>query len=123
MTGSQSRKGWKGAITAPERLYLPNCKQAFLLRLLGVLDSPHLPGKGRQRYTQKTEQQGEAISRSDRARQPPELLGPGKGAKGRPNRICASEGYLRAEPERLRPGRCMQPRAGLRQFPVEQRRA
>ena len=27
------------------------------------------------------------------------------------------------EPERLRPGRCMQPRAGLGQFPVEQPRA
>ena len=56
-TGSQSRKGWKGAIAAPERLYLPNCKQASLLRLLGVLDSHHLPHNGRQQYTQKTEQQ------------------------------------------------------------------
>ena len=56
-TGSQSCKGWKGAIAAPERLYLPNCKQAPLLRLLGVLDSHHLPHKGRQRYTQKSEQQ------------------------------------------------------------------
>ena len=56
-TGSQSRKGWKGAIAAPERLYLPSCKQASLLRLLGVLDSHHLPRKGCQRYTQKTEQQ------------------------------------------------------------------
>ena len=27
------------------------------------------------------------------------------------------------EPERLRPGRCMQPRAGLRWFPAEQPRA
>jgi len=27
------------------------------------------------------------------------------------------------EPERLRPGRCMQPRAGLRQFPAEHPRA
>ena len=45
------------ATAAPERLYLPNCKQASLLRLLGVLDSHHLPHKGRQRYTQKTEQQ------------------------------------------------------------------
>ena len=94
-----------------------------MLRLLGVLDSHHLPDKGRLRYTQKTEHQGKAISHSDCARQTPELLGPGKGAKGRPNRICASEGYLRAEPERLRPGRCMQPRAGLRRFPVEQLRA
>ena len=28
-----------------------------MLRLLGVLDSHHLPHKGHQRYTQKTEQQ------------------------------------------------------------------
>ena len=56
-TGGQSRKDWKGAIADPERLYLPNCKQASLLRLLGVLDSHRLPHKGRQRYTQKTEQQ------------------------------------------------------------------
>ena len=55
-TGSQSCKGWKGAIAAPERLYLPNCKQASLLRLLGVLDSHHLPHKGCQQSTQKTEQ-------------------------------------------------------------------
>ena len=56
-TGSQSRKDWKGAIADPERLYLPNCKQAPLLRLLGVLDSHHLPHKGRQWSTQKAEQQ------------------------------------------------------------------
>ena len=56
-TGSQSRKGWKGAIADPETLHLPNCKQASLLRLLGVLGSHHLPHKGRQRSTQKTEQQ------------------------------------------------------------------
>ena len=66
---------------------------------------------------------GEAMSRSDRAHQTPELLGPGKGTKRRPNRLCASEDYLRAEPERLRPGRHMQPRAGLRWFPAEQPRA
>ena len=51
------------------------------------------------------------------------ILGPGKGTKCRPNQICASEGYLRAEPEQLIPGRCMQPRAGLRWFSVEQHRA
>ena len=43
-------------------------------------------------------------SRSNRARQTPELLGPGKGTKRSPSRICASEGCLRAEPERLGPG-------------------
>ena len=58
VTGSQSLKGWKGAIAALERLYLPNCKQASLLRLLGVLDSHHPPDKGHQGSTQKAEQQG-----------------------------------------------------------------
>ena len=58
-------------------------------------------------------------SRSDRARQTPELLGSRKGTKRSPNRICASEGYLSTEPERLRPGKCTQPRAGLRWFPAE----
>ena len=57
VTGSQSHKGWKGTITALERLYLPNCRQTSLLRLLGVLDSHHLPHKRCQWYTQKTEQQ------------------------------------------------------------------
>ena len=57
MTGSQSLKGWKGAIAAQERHYLPKCKQASLLRLLGILDSHHLPDKGLQQYTQKTEKQ------------------------------------------------------------------
>ena len=56
-TGNQSRKDWKGVIADPERLYLPNCKQASLLRLLGVLDSHHLPHRGRQQSTQKAEQQ------------------------------------------------------------------
>ena len=74
-----------------------------MLRLLGVLGSHHLPEKGSQRYTQKTGQQGKAISRSDHARQTPELLGPGKGRKRRPNRICASEDYLTAEPELCAP--------------------
>ena len=55
-TGSQSRKGWKGAIATLERLYLPNCKQASLLRLLGVLDTHRPPPKGRQQYIQNTEQ-------------------------------------------------------------------
>ena len=66
---------------------------------------------------------GEAMSRSDRASLTPELLRPGKGTKHRPKLICASEGYLRAEPERLRPGRRTQPWASLRRFPAEQRRA
>ena len=55
VTGSQRRKG---AIAAPERHYLQNCKQASLLRLRGVLDSHHPPEKVHQLYTQKTEGQG-----------------------------------------------------------------
>ena len=62
-------------------------------------------------------------SRGDRARQTPELLGPGKGTKRSHSQICASEGCLSAEPERLGPGTCTQPRASPRRFPAEHRRA
>ena len=56
VTGSQSQKG---AIAAPERHYLQNCKQASLLtKTLGVLDGQHLPEKVHWLYTQKTEWQG-----------------------------------------------------------------
>ena len=96
-----------------------------MLRLLGMLDSHHLPHKGRQWSTQKTEQQRQ--KRQQVAvivlAKTPELLGPGKCTKRIPNRICASEGYLSSEPERLRPGKCTQPRAGLRWFPAEHRGA
>ena len=47
----------------------------------------------------------------------PQLLKSGKGTKHRPNRACAFVGYPRTEPERLRPGKCAQPRACFRQFP------
>ena len=96
-----------------------------MLRLLAVLDSHHLPYGGRQRSTQKAEQQRQKRSqaRGDRARQTPELLRPGKGTKRSPSRICASEGCLSAEPERLDPGKCTRPRAGPRPFPAEHRRA
>ena len=62
-------------------------------------------------------------SLGDRARQTPELLGPGKGTKCSPSRICASEGCLSTEPERLGPGKCTQPRSGPRRFPAEHCRA
>ena len=62
-------------------------------------------------------------SLGDRARKTPELLRPGKGTKHSPSRICASEGCLSAEPERLGPGKCTQPRAGPRRFLAEHRRA
>ena len=69
---------------------------------------------------------GEAISRSNRARQTPGHLscsdlgraqnaGPTESAPLRTTRV--------PEPERLGPGRCKQPRAGLGWFPAEQPRA
>ena len=69
---------------------------------------------------------GEVISRSDHARQAPGHLsysdlekaqnaGPTESAPLRSTRV--------PEPERLRPGKCIQLRAGLRQFPAEQPRA
>ena len=45
----------------------------------------------------------------------PELLGPGKGTKHRPNRVHAFVEYLRTLPGQLRPGKCTQPRACFRQ--------
>ena len=121
VTGSQSHKDWKGAITAQERHYLPKRKQASLLtKTSGGSGQSSAAREGTPAIHPENwaAEMGKAISRSDCTHQTPELLGP-----GRPNRICASEGYLSAKPERLRPGRCMQPRAGLRWFPEEQRRA
>jgi len=47
----------------------------------------------------------------------PELLGPRKGTKHRPNQVCAFVKYRETEPEQLRWGKCMQPRARFGQFP------
>ena len=52
----------------------------------------------------------------------PELLGPGKGTKRRPESARLWSTPV-PEPERLRPGKCIQPRAGLEQFRTEQPRA
>ena len=81
-----------------------------------------------QLYTQKTEQQGwgEVISHSHRAPQTPHHLSCSD--LGRAQNTGSTESVpLRItavpEPEQLRPGRCMQPRAGLGWFPSEQPRA
>ena len=80
-------------------------------------------------YTEnRAEGTGEAISRSDRARQTPHHMscselgrtqnaGPTESAPLRTTRV--------PEPEWLRPGRCRQPRAGIgrQRFPAEQPRA
>ena len=123
MIGSQSRKG---AIAAPERHYLPNCKQASLLTKTSW-------GSGQSSSTwesvpvvhpeNRAAGTGEVISCSDHACQTPHHLscsdlgraqntGPMESAPLRTTRV--------PEPERLRPGRCMQPRAGLGRFPAEQ---
>ena len=67
MTDSQSQKGWKRGITAPERHYQSNVKQALLLRLLGVLDSHHPPEKVRKLYTRKPSRRD---GRGDKSQQP-----------------------------------------------------
>ena len=69
---------------------------------------------------------GEAISHSDCACQTPDHLNCSD--LGRAQNAGSTESApLRTtrvpEPERLRPGRCMQPRAGLRRFLAEQPRA
>ena len=76
--------------------------------------------------TSRKPSSGEVISGNNRARQTPHLLscsdlrraqnaGPTESEPLRTTRVT--------EPERLRPGRCRQPRDGLRWFPAEQPRA
>ena len=119
-TGSQSHKGWKGAIAAPERLYLPNCKQASLLRLLGVLDSHHLLTRGASGPPRKLSNRGRKGDKSQQSRSPNSWATrtrEGHNMQSQPN-LC-----LWGLPERLRPGKCTQPRAGLRRIWAEHRRA
>jgi len=125
----QAARVRKGAIAAPERHYLPNCKQASLLTKISW-------GSGQstsdwegalvvhpENWAAGT---GEAISRSNCAHQTSHYLsysdlgraqnaGPTESAPLRTTRV--------PEPERLRPGRCMKPRASLGWFLEEQHRA
>ena len=69
---------------------------------------------------------GEAISCSDRAHQTPHHLSCsdlGRAQNADPTESAPLRTMRAPEPERLRPGRCMQPRAGLVRFPAEQPRA
>ena len=124
--GSQSQKG---AIAAPERHYLQNCKQASLLTKTSW-------GSGRSTSTWEgapvvhPENQaagtGESISRSDHARQTPHHFSCsdlGRAQNAGPTESAPLRTTWVPEPERLRPGRCMQPRASLWWFPVEQPRS
>ena len=66
---------------------------------------------------------GEAISCSDRVHQTPHHLSCsdlGRARNTGPTKSAPLRTTGVPEPERLRPGRCMQPRAGLRQFPAKQ---
>ena len=49
----------------------------------------------------------------------PELLGPRRGIKRMPNRVCAVVEYPKPEPEQLRPVKCMKPRPHFGQFPCK----
>ena len=95
-----------------------------MLRLLGVLDSHHLPHRVHQRSTQKAEQQRQK-RRQVAAIALAKLLSYwdlGRAQSAVPTE-SVPQGYLSTEPERLGPGKCTQPRAGPRRFPAEHRRA
>ena len=125
MTGSQSQKG---TIAAPERHYLPNCKQASLLTKTSWGSGQSSAWEGAPVVHPENQEagMGEAISRSNRAHQTPhhrscsEL---GRAQNAGPMESAPLRTTWVPEPERLRPGRCMQPRAGLGRFLAEQPRA
>ena len=124
MTGSQSRK-W--AITAPERHYLLNYKQASLLtKTSWGSEQSSSTWEGVPVVHPENRGTGKAISHSDRTRQTshhPSCSKLGRAQNAGPMESAPLRTTGEPEPERLRPGRCMQPRAGLRRFPVEQPRA
>jgi len=126
VTGSQSQKG---AIAAPERHYLPNCKQAFLLTKTSWASGQSTSAwEGPRLYTQKTERQGkgEVINCSDHTCQTPHhlsYLDLGRAQNTGPMESVPLRTTLVPEPEQLRPVRCMQPSAGLGWFLVEHPRA
>jgi len=126
VTGSQSQKG---AIAAPERLYLPNCKQASLLTKISWGSGQSISaweGSLVVNPENWVAGMGEAISCSDHAHQTPHHMSCsdlGRAQHTGPTESAPLRTTWVPEPEWLRPGRCMQPRASLWWFPVEQPRA
>ena len=126
MTGSQS---WKGAIAAPERHYLPNCKQASLLTKTSWGSGQSTSAWEGAPVVQPENQAagtGEVISRSNCTLQTPHHLSClelGRAQNAGPTESAPLRTTQVPEPERLRPERCMQLRAGLGWLPVEQTRA
>ena len=126
MTGSQSQKG---AIAAPERHYLPNCKQASLLTKTSWgsgWSTSAWEGAPVVHPENRVAGTGEPINLSGRAHQTLHRLSYsdlGRAQNAGPNESVPLRTTWVPEPEQLRPGRCMQPRAGLGRFPAEQPRA
>ena len=125
MTGSQSQKG---AIAAPERHYLPNYKQVSLVTKTswGSGQSSTWEGAPVVHPENRAAGTGEAKSRSDHTHQThhhPNFSELGRTQNAGPTESVPLRTTWVSEPERLRPGRCMQPRAGLRWFPAKQPRA
>ena len=121
MTGIQSRKG---AIVAPKRHYLPNCKQALLLTKT-FCDSGWSTSTWEGAPVVHPENQaagtGEAISHRDHARQTPGHLSCsdlGRTQNAGPTESAPLRATWVPESEQLRPVRCMQPRASLGRFLV-----
>ena len=136
----------KGAIVAPERHHLPDCKHASLPTKTSQ-DFGWSTSAGRVAATDQRPRRvtwhtwegalvahpenraagtGEAMSHSDHARQTPGHLSCsdlGKAQNTGPIESAPLRGTRIPEPEWLRPGKCKQPRASLRQFPTEQPRA
>ena len=128
------RQSQKGAIVASERHHQPNCKQGSLLTKTswdsGWLTSARKVAARDQLPRRDTDNQaawtGKAISHSDHARQTPghlSCLDLGRAQNAGPTYSAPPRTSQIPEPEGLRPGKCIQPRAGLRQFQAEQPRA
>ena len=126
MTGSQSQKR---ATAAPERHYLPSCKQASLLTKTswGSWQSTFAWEGAPVVHPEKwMARMGEVISHSDCTRQTPHHLSCsdlGRVQNAGPTESAPLRTTQVPEPEQIRPGRCMQHRAGLAWFLAEQPRA
>jgi len=141
--GSQS---WKWVIVGPERHHLPNCKQASLLTKTSwgsgwltsagrVTARDQLPRRDTRhhhctpRNLSNWDGEGDKMqppTGGDHARQGLGHLSCsdlGRAQNAVPNKSAPLWSTQEPEPEWLRPGKCMQPRACLRQFLAEQPRA
>ena len=114
---------------APERHYQPHCEQASL-QTKTSWDFGWSTSAWEGALVVHPENQaagtGEVISRSDSTCQTLHHLSCsdlGRAQNSGPTESVPLRTSWVPGPERLRPGRCMQPRAGLGQFPAEQHRA